>query len=175
MKHILSFAAGAFIALLLVAWFYPEPKAGNGHNIVIQTDTIIKRDTIPYLSPEATSTGQPVGTATVRVPTGCIKMGDAAQPPIRADTNKAGNYVQELAGRGADSATVELPIMQSVYESKDYKAYVSGVHALHEVVTIKEKQPPKKWHIGVTTGYGLTPKGMQPYVGIGLTYSIISF
>ena len=184
MKHILSFAAGAFIALLLVAWFYPEPKAGNGHNIVIQTDTIIKRDTIPYLSPEATSTGQPVGTATVRVPTGCIKMGDAAQPPIRADTNKAGNYVQELAGRGADSATVELPIMQSVYESKDYKAYVSGVHArlnsifvypLHEVVTIKEKQPPKKWHIGVTTGYGLTTKGMQPYVGIGLTYSIISF
>ena len=111
-------------------------------------------------------------------------MGDAAQPPIRADTNKAGNYVQELAGRVADSATVELPIMQSVYESKDYKAYVSGVHAqldsifvypLHEVVTIKEKQPPKKWHIGVTTGYGLTTKGMQPYVGIGLTYSIISF
>jgi len=183
-KHILSFAAGAFIALLLVAWFYSEPKAGNGHNIVIQTDTIIKRDTIPYLSPEATSTGQTVGTATVRVPTDCIKMDDAAQPPIRADTNTVGNYVLELAGNVADSATVELPIMQSVYEAKDYKAYVSGVKArldsifvypTHEVVTIKEKQPPKKWHIGVTTGYGLTTKGMQPYIGIGLTYSIISF
>lgn len=184
MKHILSFAVGAFIALLLVALLYPEPKAGNGHDIVIQTDTIIKHDTIPYLSPEPTSTGQTVGTATVRVPTDCIKMGDAAQPPIRADTNTADIYWQELAGNVADSATVELPIMQSVYESKDYKAYVSGVHAqldsifvypLHEVVTIKEKQPPKKWHIGVTTGYGLTTKGMQPYIGIGLTYSLISF
>lgn len=173
------------LTLLLVALLYPEPKAGNGHNIVIQTDTIIKRDTVRDVPGEPKYTSeQPVGTATVRVPTDCIKMGDAAQPPIRADTNTAGIYWQELAGNTADSATVELPIMQSVYESKDYKAYVSGVHAqldsifvypLHEVVTIKEKQPPKRWHIGVTTGYGLTTKGMQPYIGIGLTYSLISF
>ncbi len=184
MKHILSFAGGALLALLLVLWLYPEPKAGNGHNIVIQTDTIIKHDTIKDVPTEPTLTmTQPVGTAEVRVPTDHIKMGDAAHHPIRADTSTAG-YVQYLNGNIADSATVELPIMQSVYESKDYKAYISGVQArldsifvypLHEVVTIKEKQPPKRWHIGVTTGYGIGTKGLQPYVGIGITYSIISF
>ena len=119
----------------------------------------------------------------MRVPTDRIKIGDATLPHIRADTTESG-YAQSLDKNGTDSATIELPIMQSVYESKDYKAYVSGVHArldsifvypLHEVVTIREKQPPKRWHIGVTTGYGLTTKGMQPYVGIGLTYSLISF
>ncbi|MEE1386436.1 MAG: hypothetical protein U0K29_10650 [Prevotella sp.] len=184
MKHALSFIGGVLLTLLLVALFYPEPKAGNGHNIVIQTDTIIKRDTISDVSPEPKYTSkQPVGTAEVRVPTDCIKMDDATLPHIRADTAASG-YAQSLGKNGTDSATIELPIMQSVYESKDYKAYVSGVHArldsifvypLHEVVTIREKQPPKRWHIGVTTGYGLTTKGMQPYVGIGLTYSLISF
>lgn len=184
MKHALSFAGGVLLTLLLLLWLYPEPKAGNGHNIVIQTDTIIKRDTIPYLSPEPTSTRQQVGTAEVRVPTDCIKIGNAALPHIRADTDTAKGYAKDIAANGQDSATIELPIMQSVYESKDYKAYVSGVHArldsifvypLHEVVTIKEKQPPKRWHIGVTTGYGIDTKGLQPYVGIGLTYSLISF
>ena len=181
MKHALSFIGGVLLTLLL---FDPEPKAGNGHNIVIQTDTIIKRDTISDVSPEPKYTSkQPVGTAEVRVPTDCIKMDDATLPHIRADTAASG-YAQSLGKNGTDSATIELPIMQSVYESKDYKAYVSGVHArrdsifvypLHEVVTIKEKQPPKRWHIGITTGYGIGTKGMQPYVGIGLTYSIISF
>lgn len=175
---------GAFVALLLVALFFPEPKAGNGHDIIIQTDTIIKRDTIKDVPGEPTYTSkQPVGTAEVRVPTDRIKIGDATLPHIRADTATR-DYAQTINQNGMDSATIELPIMQSVYESKDYKAYVSGVHArldsifvypLHEVVTIREKQPPKRWHIGVTTGYGLTTKGMQPYVGIGLTYSIISF
>ena len=46
MKHALSFVGGVLLTLLLVALLYPEPKAGNGHNIVIQTDTIIKRDTV---------------------------------------------------------------------------------------------------------------------------------
>lgn len=185
MKYAWSFIGGVLLTLLLVALFYPEPKAGSGHNIVIQTDTIIKRDTISDVSPEPKYTSeQPVGTAEVRVPTDCIKMAGAAQPPIRADTDTAKGYAKDIAANGQDSATIELPIMQSVYESADYKAYVSGVHArldsifvypLHEVVTVKEKQPPKRWHIGVTTGYGISTKGMQPYVGIGLTYSIISF
>ena len=46
MKHALSFVGGVLLTLLLVALLYPEPKAGNSHNIVIQTDTIIKRDTV---------------------------------------------------------------------------------------------------------------------------------
>ncbi len=185
MKQILSFAGGALLALLLVALLYPETKAGSCDTIVTQSDTTKRRDTTSYVLPEPMYTSeQPVGTAEVRVPTDCIKIGGAGQPPIRADTNTAGNYAQNPLENMLDSATIELPIQQSVYEGKDYKAYVSGVRArldsiyvfpLHEVVTIKERKPPKRWHIGVTTGYGIGTRGMQPYVGIGLTYSIISF
>ena len=172
------------MAILLLACLYPEPKAGNGHGIVT-TDTIIKRDTAAYLSPVPTMTiRQPIGTAEVRVPTGSIKIGDAAQPPIRADTDTIKGYSKNLATNGSDSVTIELPVTQSVYEATDYKAYVSGVHAQldsifvypkHEIVTLKEKQPPRRWHIGVTTGYGVGTTGLQPYLGIGLTYSLISF
>ncbi len=181
MKYALSFIGGVLLTLLLLALLFPEPKAGSGHDILVQTDTIIKRDTVKDVptAPTYTST-QPVGTAEVFVPADCIKM----QPPVRADTNSAGNYAQNLLENIRDSVSVELPVVQSVYESTNYKAYVSGVQArldsifvypLHEVVTVKEKQPPKHWHIGVTAGYGLTTKGLQPYVGIGLTYSLISF
>ena len=119
MKHALSFIGGVLLTLLFVAMLYPEPKAGNGHNIVIQTDTTIKRDTIKDVPGEPKYTSkQPVGTAEVRVPTDRIKIGDATLPHIRADTTESG-YAQSLDKNGTDSATIELPIMQSVYESKD--------------------------------------------------------
>lgn len=184
MKHALSFIGGAVLAILLFVYLYPEPKSGNGHGIMT-TDTIVKCDTIAYRLPVPTMpTGQLVGTVEVRVPTGCIKTGNAAQPPIRADTDTTKGNSENLVTNGSDSATIELPVTQSVYESTDYKAYVSGVHAQldsifvypkHEIVTIKEKQPPKRWHIGVTTGYGVGRTGLQPYLGIGLTYSLFSF
>jgi hypothetical protein len=81
-----------------------------------------------------------------------------------------------------DSASVVIPISQSVYSDSTYTAWISGYHASldsiyvyskREVVTVKERR--KRWHIGVSAGYGLTPKGLQPYVGLGLTYSIIGF
>ncbi len=181
MKYALSFIGGVLLTLLLLALLFPEPQAGSGHDILVQTDTIIKRDTVKDVPAAPTYTSkQPVGTAEVRVSADCIKM----QPPVRADTNSSENYAQNLLKNIRDSVSVELPVVQSVYESTNYKAYVSGVQArldsifvypLHEVVTVKEKQPPKHWHIGVTAGYGLTTKGFLPYVGIGLTYSLISF
>lgn len=32
--------------------------------------------------------------------------------------------------------------------------------------------PPKKWSIGIQGGVGITPKGLQPYLGVGLTYQL---
>ena len=33
--------------------------------------------------------------------------------------------------------------------------------------------PPKKWDVGIQAGFGITPKGLQPYIGIGFTYNLI--
>ncbi len=29
--------------------------------------------------------------------------------------------------------------------------------------------PPKKWSVGIQGGIGITPKGLQPYLGVGVT------
>lgn len=84
-----------------------------------------------------------------------------------------------------DSAIVELPIIQRHYADSTYEAWVSGpvdprldslrVFAPTTIITRREWKPPKRWHLGVTAGCGVTPRGIQPYIGIGITYSVISF
>lgn len=87
--------------------------------------------------------------------------------------------------RLCDSAIVELPTIQRHYADSTYDAWVSGpidpkldslrVYARTEIITKRERWPPKHWHIGPTVGFGYTPQGFQPYIGISLTYSIFSF
>lgn len=86
---------------------------------------------------------------------------------------------------GTDSATVELPVIQRHYADGSYEAWVSGPIDPHldsvkvfvptTVITKREWRPPKRWHIGVTAGYGYGAKGFQPYIGVGVTYSIFDF
>ena len=80
---------------------------------------------------------------------------------------------------GKDSAEVEIPIIQKRYADSTYTAWVSGyrpsldsihVYRQKEFVTIKEKQ--RRWNVGVTAGYGVTPKGLQPFVGLGVSWRV---
>ena len=84
-----------------------------------------------------------------------------------------------------DSAIVELPLIQRHYADSTYEAWVSGpidprldsvkVFASTTIISKKGWKPPKRWHIGPTIGYGYTPNGFQPYFGVSLTYSILSW
>lgn len=92
-----------------------------------------------------------------------------------------------------DSVWVDLPISQTEYRGEDYRAWVSGFEARldsimifrdKEVITLEktivgppqgQKMKNKHWHIGPTIGYGYTPKGFEPFIGVSLTYSLISF
>lgn len=84
-----------------------------------------------------------------------------------------------------------LPVVQKVYsDDSTYTAYVSGLkheeypkldsiitrqrtitNTITQTIRIKEKR--SRWSIGIQGGYGLTPKGFQPYIGAGIEYSII--
>ena len=75
-----------------------------------------------------------------------------------------------------------------VHEIKQYQdsvltAQVSGINATldwykvsfptkTQTITNTIYQAPSKWSIGIQGGYGITPKGFQPYLGIGLQYRI---
>lgn len=143
-------------------------------------DTAIYYDTIPYLLPNPKQKAE-IGTSVVTVPV--FSPGDKPAYTGR-DSVDCGviSPGDKLAYTGRDSVKVEIPITQMEYEETEYHAWVSGyepsldsifVYPKREVVTIKK--PPKRWHIGPTVGFGYTPHGFEPYIGVSVTYSIISF
>lgn len=81
-----------------------------------------------------------------------------------------------------DTILMEIPIEEREYKSKDYRAVVGGYNPylksievypetryINTTETIKER---KRWGVtlGVQGGYGYTPKGWQPYAGLGITF-----
>lgn len=83
-----------------------------------------------------------------------------------------------------DSASVIIPITQKVYEDSTYRAYVSGyrpsldsieIFRTTEKVFIRSPTKKPRFSIGLQGGYGYTPKGFQPYIGVGVTVDLWSF
>lgn len=117
--------------------------------------------------------------------------GGPALSQASADTTyEALNIRKYGAGAGGeprqcrDSVAVEIPITQKHYRDSTYEAWVSGysqrldsirVYARTETIRVRDYKPPDRWHLGITAGWAMTPRGMQPYAGIGITYSIISW
>lgn len=127
-------------------------------------------------------------TITVDALTSFTLYGTGAGGEPRCADSYVINGKVSASSRGSvsvDSAIVELPIVQRHYSDSTYEAWVSGpidpqldsviVFAPTTIITKREWKPPKRWHIGPTIGYGYTPQGFQPYIGISITYSIISF
>lgn len=80
-----------------------------------------------------------------------------------------------------DTITKEviIPISQKVYKDSSYTAWVSGcrprldsIKVMNSVVTRDVVRPAKRWGVGIQGGVGVTPKGVLPYIGIGINYRI---
>ena len=81
-----------------------------------------------------------------------------------------------------DSVFVEVPIEQKVYSDSNYTAWVSGYHPRLDSISITHQEVSfhnlvnnnsegsKRLFIGIQVGYGITPRGMQPYLGLGISY-----
>ena len=90
-----------------------------------------------------------------------------------------------------DTTFVQLPKERKEYSGKDYRAVVSGyqpsldlIQVFPETKTITKtiSAPPRKrshWSIALQAGYGLTLQNNRitplPYIGAGLSYSIIEW
>lgn len=152
-------------------------------------------DTIPYYAPMPQSE-LALGTQRYTVPVDRFHGGGYGGEPrqrgdndsISVDTLITTHYGTGTGGEpqcSKDSAIVELPIIQRHYADSAYEAWVSGpvdprldslrVFARTSIITRREWKPPKRWHIGITAGYGYGTKGFQPYIGFGITHSIFSF
>lgn len=161
----------------------------NVSRVASYCDTTTYVDTIPYYQPV------PKDSAVIRYVTRTLPVkGSDNITTNKSDTFLTEKYAQNngenipplYASVDSDSAAVAIPITQKRYDGDDYLAYVSGyepnldsIFVFPKTTVIRERseKPPNKWHIGVTGGYGYGFKSKQaePYIGIGITYSIISF
>lgn len=134
----------------------------------VRCDTLIIRDTLRIDHPV------PVREEVVRYVTVRVR-----------DSSNLANIGKDSADvLTADTAqTVVLPITQQVYRDTAYTAWVSGyaaaldsIEVYPRTLIVRQTAPPaakpRRWSMGVQAGYGLTPKGLQPYVGVGVGFRI---
>ena len=103
---------------------------------------------------------------------------EIVQLPIAKDTICVSDTIK-------DSVFVEVPIEQKVYSDSNYTAWVSGyrprldsISITHTEVShklVNNSKGSKRLYIGIQVGYGITPRGMQPYLGLGVSYRFVGF
>lgn len=152
-----------------------SPSAAIADNGTV-LDTITYVDTVRYY--------QPVIKDSVVVRYVTAKLPIYGNFGNIAEQNLPENISAPDVAENTDSATVVVPISQVVYQDSTFLAWVSGysvnldsIYVMNrtDVITTTVYQPPKRWHVGISAGYGYSPKGFQPYVGIGLSYSLFGF
>ena len=147
-------------------------------------DTVVLTDTVMAVLPAETESSI--------VATKVYKLPRIRNPTAAAQTSACVDSITDThQGTGAggvprqcDSIEAELPVVQKHYEDTLYEAWVSGpldpqldsirVYSKRERIPVPVYKPPKRWHIGISVGWAMTPKGMQPYAGVGITYSLFS-
>ncbi|MCM1079096.1 MAG: hypothetical protein NC344_05645 [Bacteroidales bacterium] len=151
-------------------------KAYNIREPVRDTIRVTYTDTIPFYKPV------PKDSIIIRYVTERLPI-STNDKPICADSVGA-SVNQQLC---FDSISVRIPITQKMYEDSTYRAYVSGynpnldslfVYPKCEIITIRETAKPKRWSIGIQTGYGITLKTKPKfvlYIGVGASYSLWQF
>ena len=153
---LIGFLVGVVFCALLFGMVQRKARLGDA---VTDTLRVTVTDTVRVLQPVARD------SVVIRYVTELL--------PVVRDT------VAVVCEVGKDSAEVEIPIIQKRYADSTYTAWVSGyrpsldsihVYRQKETITIKEKQ--RRWNVGVTAGYGVTPKGLQPFVGLGVSWRV---
>jgi len=150
--------------------------AKRGDDVVLQRtteETRIQTDTVYVREPIATT------ERTVRyVPVYFDRTkGEKPDTVVLQDT---------LLVEGVDS--VMIPITQKVYSDSTYTAYVSGYQpsldsievyqrTVYKTITHEYMRNRSRWGIGVQAGYGYNfgGKRFDPYIGVGVTYTIWNF
>lgn len=169
-KTILQIASVVIILVLTFCLISSRSTVRDlqGPDIMTETDTLFIRDTVEIARPDAVSSRL---TDTIRIP--------AVVHTIR-DTMRL-----------TDTVYIEVQREQKLYSGPDYDAWISGYRPeldslriyrntaqLINTTTAKTYQRPKRWGIGIQVGYGMTvttePK-LHPYIGIGLSYNILTF
>lgn len=170
-----SFFGGCLttIALLAgIALIFNHCQHGSADKSIEEEITTVSRDTIPAFIDAPI----PKDSIILRYETIKVPVLDTIRTTV-ADT------------LSIDSIAVEIPITQKIYQDSTYQAWVSGykpsldsIRVFQPITTITRtitntevKYKSKRWGIGVQAGIGLTPNKIEPHIGIGIHYNILSW
>lgn len=155
-----------WVALAFATGYYSAKKKGSGNALVeIVTDTVFVRDTTVIVAPQAA---------------GERKTGHKKLLFAKADVG-----ADSVAH--ADSIALQLPTVSRQYAGEGYAAVVSGVEPRLDSIIIYEEWPQvtrtlvppatkrSRWSVGLSGGVAATPRGFQPYIGVGVSYSLFIF
>lgn len=185
MKELWKILAYTLIGVLLCLNVYQCHRGRTSLPIGVYTDTLTVVDTIPYYKPV------PRDSVVIRYVTQTLPVVDDVPKTTENDRKttesvlNSRDSVENFSKSVPDSATVEIPITQKVYRDSSYTAYVSGfrpnldsIMIYAPVRTVRIKDKPKRWGIGVQVGYGVTvtkQPQFAPYIGIGVSYNLWNF
>lgn len=166
--RLIAFLLGVAVAALLTVLMSRCGRTGSSDNgsVIERNDTVTIRDTIPHSQPAI------VHDTVIRWKTVYVQRGGTAS-------------AHEPAPHLADDTTLMLPISHREYtDDSTYRAWVSGYDArldsietyrttviLNNATTISSKST-KRWSVGLQGGLYATPKGVQPGIGIGVTWRL---
>lgn len=165
-----------FMALAIVWWWYiTSNSVKQKEEVEVRREVVV--DTIRVKVPV------PVDSVVLRYET--VRLPKAPVPvDVERDTTAVALLAPVRKPDESDSVEVVVPITQTVYEDSLYRAYVSGFNARldsisifrrTEKIYIRSPTKQKRFSVGIQAGYGMTPKGFQPYLGVGITATLFSF
>lgn len=165
------------LSLLLNYW--QCERAHTPHGAVIKSDTITLHDTVTELLPMVRD------SIVIRREVARLKVVVPQISNASYDTINNIAYVKDSSIQAKrDSVSVEVPIVQKMYEGKGYKAYISGYHASLDsiklyretkIITNTIMPKTKRWGVSLQAGYGYNGREFKPYIGIGVSYNIFAF
>ena len=94
---------------------------------------------------------------------------------VNVERVKDTTIVNEVSEVVFDTIRIRLPIESKHYTAESYDAWVSGYEPQLDSIKVYQREVKTKqsrWSIGLQGGVGMTPRGVQPYVGIGIGYRL---
>lgn len=146
-----------------------EPKSEK-------VDTLFIRDTNSFTEPP-------------KEPSPDVVIKEIPVPVYVADSSAIDSLLNECARleRVGDSLRLVLLRVQRHYSDSTFDAWVSGIdprldsiktYQTNMVITKEISVPVKvrsRWGLGIQAGYGASKDGLSPYIGVGVSYNVMSW
>ena len=94
---------------------------------------------------------------------------------VNVERVKDTTIVNEVSEVVFDTIRIRLPIESKHYTAESYDAWVSGYEPQLDSIKVYQREvktEQSRWSIGLQGGVGMTPRGVQPYVGVGIGYKL---